>query len=253
MLVRNVDAGKMTVAIYDSRVAMGNAAALEGAAKLREFLKDKEEVNVLFACAVSQLEFFDALFVQPDIAWERVNGFVMDEYMGVDAGHPGLLANFAKANIFGRAPFKNGFVMNGANPDFEGECERYAELLRKHPLDITFLGVGENGHLAYNEPGIADFNDPKLVKIVEMDEKSRVQAIHDGTFSDVSEVPKNAMTITVPPMIQAAYVSVVVPGPHKTEAIYKTVNDPINIDCPSTVLREVECVLYTETEGGARI
>jgi len=252
-LIKTVKAQNMTVAVYDSRTAMGNAAAIDVAAKLREFLSQKDEVNILFPCAVSQLEFFDGLFSQPDIAWERVNAFVMDEYLGIDKDHPGLLANFAGVHIFNRVNFKNGFAMNGANPDFEGECERYATLLRKHPLDISCLGVGENGHLAYNEPGIADFNDPKLVKVVDTDPKSHIQAVRDGIFPSANDVPRKAMTVTVPPMVNAAYISAVVPGPQKADAIYKTVHHVISTDCPSTILRDYECVLYTDVDGGGRL
>ena len=251
--VKTLKTGSMTVAVYDSRTSMGAAAAIAVAAKLRQFLAEKEEVNILFPCAVSQLEFFDALFTQPGIAWERVNAFVMDEYLGLDKDHPGLLANFAQVNIFSRVSFKNGFAMNGTNPDFEGECERYAALLRKHPLDISCLGVGENGHLAYNEPGIADFNDPKLVKVVDTDPMSHIQAVRDGIFPNAGDVPRVAMTVTVPPMVNAAYISAVVPGPQKADAIYKTVHDVISTDCPSTILRNYECVLYTDVDGGGRI
>ena len=252
-LVRTVKANKMTVAIYDSRASMGSAAAIDAAAKLREFLAAKEEVNILFPCAVSQFEFFDALFSQHGIEWERVNCFVMDEYLGVSIDSPARLANFAQKHIFSKVPFKNGFAMDGANPDFEAACRAYAELLEKHPLDISCLGVGENGHLAYNEPGIADFNDPKLVKVVEIDPASRVQAVRDGTFASAEDCVQYAMTITVPPMVNAAYISAVVPGPQKAKAIYKTVHDAVSTDCPSTILRSYECVLYTDMDGGAKV
>jgi glucosamine-6-phosphate deaminase len=143
--------------------------------------------------------------------------------------------------------------MDGRNPDYEAECERYATLLKQHPLDISCLGIGENGHLAYNEPGTADFNDPKLVKVIEMVEASRIQAIHDGTFPKMEDVPQKALTITVPPMINAGYIFAVAPGPNKTEAINKTVNDEISTACPSTILRNFDCILYTDTDGGAKI
>jgi len=232
---------------------MGQAAAIDVADKLREVIAYKGEANILFPCAVSQLEFFEALFTQRWINWGRVNAFVMDEYLGLDVNHPGLLANFADVHIFGKVNFNNAFAMNGANPDFEGECQRYAELLTQYPLDISCLGVGENGHLAYNEPGVADFNDPKLVKIIDTDPMSHIQAVRDGIFPSIDDVPRVAMTVTVPPMVNAAYISAVVPGPQKACAIYKTVHDAISVDCPSTILRNYECVLYTDVDGGGRI
>lgn len=247
--IRTIPAGKMQLQVYETRAQMGKAAADHAEGLLREALQKQEEVSVLFACAVSQLEFFPALFARKDIAWNRVVGFVMDEYMGLAEGSPYLLSNFAGEHIFSQVPFKAGYVMNGASPDAQAECRRYAGLLAEHPLDIVFLGIGENGHLAYNDPAVADFDDPALVKLVEIDETSRMQAIHDGAFPTLEVVPHQALTVTIPAMTNAPYKMVVVPGPQKAHALRDTVNSPISTRCPATILRNYACTLFTDEDG----
>ena len=247
-LVKTVKAGAAIVAVYESRKAMGRAAAADAAAALRKILSEKEEVNVIFPCAVSQLEMFDELFVAEGIAWDRVNAFVMDEYLGLPENHPSLLSFFAEKHIFSRVKFKSCNAMNGANPDFEAECARYAALLAEKPLDFSCMGIGENGHLAYNDPHVADFNDKKLVKTVEIDATSRMQSIHDGTFKTLEEVPAVAMTVTIPPMLAPRMIATV-PGPQKANALRDTVNAEISTACPATILRNHAMVIYTDVDG----
>ena len=177
----------------------------------------------------------------------------MDEYLGLSPGSEYLLSNFAQRYIFSQKDFKGVFPMNGANTDFKAECDRYTRLLQKHPLDIVCLGIGENGHLAYNDPHIADFNDPFMVKIVEIDEKSRWQAVHDGVFPTLSDVPKAAMTVTLPVMMNARFKSVVAPGPLKANAIRDVVYNTISTDCPASILRKYECTLFTDEDGAGLI
>ena len=251
-LVKTVPADKATVAVYESRKAMGYAAAQEGCAAINDFIAKKGEVSVLFACAVSQTEFFEEIF-KMDIDWSKVNGFVMDEYAGVPKDHPALLANFAKRNIYADRGFKNEFIFDGSNPDLDAEARRYSDLLTKHPLDIVFLGIGENGHLAYNDPHVADFNDPLLAKPVVIDEMSRVQAVHDGTFATAAEAPEWSLTVTMPAMTNAPYKMAVVPGPQKAEAIRATVQDEISTKCPASILRNYDCIIYTEVEGASKL
>ena len=251
-LVRTIPAGAAKVAVYESRKAMGRAAAMDAADALRKILSEKEEANVVFPCAVSQLEMFDELFAAEGIAWDRVNAFVMDEYLGLPENHPSLLSFFAEKHIFSRVKFKSANAMNGANPDFNAECERYAALLADKPIDFTCMGIGENGHLAYNEPEVADFNDKKLVKTVKIAEASRTQSIRDGTFKTMEEVPAVAMTITIPPMLAPRMIATV-PGPQKANALRDTVNAEISTACPATILRKYEMVIYTDVDGAKQL
>ena len=247
-LVKTIQAGAAKVAVYESRKAMGKAAAADAAAALRKILSEKEEANVLFPCAVSQLEMFDALFAAEGVDWNRVNGFVMIEYLGLPKNHPALLSKFAEKYIFSRVSFKSGNTIDGTNPDFEAECVRYAALLADRPIDFSCIGIGENGHLAYNEPHAADFNDKKLVKIVEIDAASKKQVVRDGTFPTLKEVPALVMTVTIPPIL-APHMIAAVPGLQKANVLYDTVNAEISAECPATILRKYEMVIYTDLDG----
>jgi glucosamine-6-phosphate deaminase len=252
-MLRSISAGQMTVGIYKTRDDMGYAAAADTCEALKSFLSKKPEVNVIFPCAMSQLDFFKYLFSMPGIEWERVNAFIMDEYMGLSPDSPQALINFANENIFGKVNFKNNFAFNAANPDFDDECRRFSDLLEKHPLDIACLGIGENGHLAYNEPHVADFFDPKLAKIVYIDEKSRNQAVHDGVFQSVDDVPKAAITVTIPAMLRAEYLSTVVPTKYKQNAVKDTVCGEISTRCPASILRVKPSFLYVDSDAGAML
>ena len=250
-MLRSLTSGQMKVGIYKTRDDMGFAAAADVAEKLNEFLAKKPHVNMIFPCAMSQLDFFKHLFSSSGIEWERVNAFIMDEYMGLAPDSPKALSNFANEKIFGKVSFQNNFAFNAANPDFENEAERFSALLQKHPLDIACLGIGENGHLAYNEPHVADFFDTKLAKIVYIDEKSKAQAVHDGVFASVDEVPKAAITVTIPPMLRAEYLSAVVPTAYKQNAVKGTVHGEITTQCPASILRVKPSFLYVDSEAGA--
>lgn len=250
-LVRELTSGKMTVAVYTTRDDMGKAVAADCAAAARKLLAEKDEVNILFPCAFSHIDFFKYFFVQEGIDWSRMNAFVMDEYLGLPEGSPYLLSNFAQEHIFSKVPFKNCFAMNGAAKDFQAECDRYADLLREHPLDMACLGIGETGHLAYNEPHVADFNDPVLVKHIQLDEQSVEQAIHDGAFPTPDSVPRHAMTVTIPVMTAPVYKQAVAPTAFKKDSIFKTVRGEVTTQCPASILQNYACILYTDVEGAS--
>ncbi len=163
-----------------------------------KLLEQKDEVNILFPCAFSHIDFFKYFFSQPGVGLGTNERFVMDEYLGLPEGSPYLLSNFAQEQYLFQSAFKNAFAMNGAATDYQAECDRYAALLAKHPLDMACLGIGENGHLAYNEPAVADFNDPLQVKYIAVSQESIEQAVHDGAFPTLESVPRHAMTITIP-------------------------------------------------------
>ncbi|MGN0763301.1 MAG: 6-phosphogluconolactonase [Aristaeellaceae bacterium] len=241
--------GRMTVKVFRNRDEMGAAAAQRCAEELRRLLQEQDEVNMLFPCAASHMDFFHCFFRQEGIAWERVNAFVMDEYLGLEPGSPYVLANFAQEHIFSQAPFKATYAMDGTSRDNQAECDRYAAIISSHPFDMACLGIGETGHLAYNDPQVADFADPEMVKYVEIDERSRAQAVHDGAFPTLASVPRYAMTVTMPVMTRTPYKQVVVPTAFKKQAIYQTCHGPITTACPASILRNEDCILYTDRDG----
>lgn len=236
--------------IYDDRTEMGFAAAADAARHIRKTLREKDEVNCIFAAAPSQHEFLHALCMA-DIPWERVNAFHMDEYVGLGADHPAAFSNYLNQEIFERLPFGGVYRMDGQRPAAE-ECRRYSELLRRYPPDLTFMGIGENGHIAFNEPKYADFEDAELVKPVRLDPDSRLQQVHDGCFARLEDVPKEAITLTIPILVSAAYVFCVVPGDTKACALRRALKGPVSADCPASVLRtHKRAVIYADRKSAS--
>lgn len=227
---------KLNVKVFEDRPALGAAAAEAFTEKVAELLETKEYVNVIFASAPSQNEFLAELN-QKNVEWNRINAFHMDEYVGLDENHPAGFGNFLKDRLFENVSCREVHYMNGNAPDIQEECERYASLLSKYPTDIVVLGIGENTHLAFNDPHVADFNDPLIVKVVDLDQDCRVQQVNDGCFSNIREVPTHALTITMPALFKSTFVYAIVPGAFKASAIAHTINSDISELYPSTILR----------------
>ena len=227
---------ELKVKIFPTREEMGGCAADDVAAAVEALLTEKDEINMIFAAAPSQNDVLAAL-VKKDIEWGRINAFHMDEYIGLPEGAPQSFGNYLKEHIFGLVGFKSVNYINASATDKEAECERYTALLKKYPVDIVCLGIGENGHIAFNDPHIAFFNDGKRVKIADLDEKCRMQQVHDGCFAALSDVPEYALTLTIPSLTAARYMFCVVPTDKKAEAVRTTVYGEIGEYCPATVMR----------------
>lgn len=243
---------KLHVRSYPTRAQMGAAAAEEGAALLRRLLARQDEVRVVFAAAPSQNEFLAALCRAPDIAWQRVAAFHMDEYIGLEEAAPQGFGNFLRRNIFDRLPFKRVCCLNGGAADLQAECSRYGALLQEAPIDIVFLGIGENGHIAFNDPPVADFSDPAAVKVVELDAVCRNQQVHDGCFDSLEQVPTHALTLTVPTLASARHHFCIVPAAAKAEAVRACVRGAIEPRCPASILRTcADAALYLDADSAA--
>ncbi|MBQ8341683.1 MAG: glucosamine-6-phosphate deaminase [Clostridia bacterium] len=242
----------LKVNIYDTRAEMGAAAAKDIKACLLSLLKEKETVNMIFAAAPSQNEVLAALATDREIPWSRVNAFHMDEYIGLAADAPQGFGNFLKAHIFGLADFGSVSYIDITASDAEQECERYARLLAEYPTDIVVMGIGENGHIAFNDPPVADFDDPKAVKPVELDEICRNQQVNDGCFARLEDVPKTAITLTVPTLFAGKHLFCIVPAATKARAVRATLCDDISEKCPATVLRRhASATLYLDGDSSA--
>ena len=166
---------KLEIKIFETRDEMGKAAAEDIAAAIKAMLSEKPEINMIFAAAPSQNDMLLHLCEANDIEWERINAYHMDEYIGLNPDAPQCFSNFLKTYIFDLKPFKSVNCINAGAADAWAEAERYAKLLEENPVDIVCMGIGENGHIAFNDPHVADFNDEKTVKIVELDEVCRMQ------------------------------------------------------------------------------
>ncbi len=245
---------KLKVNIYPDRAEMGRGVADAVASKIKELLAKQERVSMIFAAAASQNEFLDFLATIPGIDWSRVVVFHMDEYIGLPAGHPQLFGVYLCKKIFDRVKPGKVFLLNGQTTSLEQEMERYTQLLREYPLDIACIGIGENGHIAFNDPGIADFNDPVAIKLVEPDLTSRNQQVHDGCFQSLAEVPTQAYTLTIPALTAASWVYCTVPGSTKRQAVFNTVRGEVTPACPASILRMIEhAALFVDRDSAADI
>lgn len=244
----------LRVHIYPNRQQLGMAAAGEAGRCIRELLAGQPEVNMIFAAAASQNEFLEALVQEPGIDWQRIRAFHMDEYRGLPTSHPQRFGNFLYKKIFGRVPFKQVFYLNESGSNDEQECVRYAGLLEQYKTHITCMGIGENTHLAFNDPHVADFRDPELVKLVDLDETCRQQQVNDGCFAFLEEVPSYAYTLTIPALLRADHIFCMVPGKNKAPAVRHTLTEAVSERYPSTSLREhSHAVLFLDRDSASEL
>lgn len=242
----------LTYTIYSSRDEMGRQAALDVAKAIKEELAHKDEIGIIFAAAPSQNEFLAALVADTTIPWERINAFHMDEYIGLPADAPQGFGNFLADRIFKKVPFKSVHYITSNAADPDKTIEEYTAQLKNNSIDITCMGIGENAHIAFNDPHVADFNDPKLMKIVDLDMKCRTQQVHDGCFKTIDEVPTQAFTLTIPVLMNSKHVFCMVPSATKAQAVYNTINAEITEKYPSTIMRRKPgCRLYLDPDSAS--
>jgi glucosamine-6-phosphate deaminase len=246
--------GDIEVQVHSSRGKMGRAAAATIAAALRACLRARPAVRMIFAAAPSQTEMLGDLVTEPDIDWHRVTAFHMDEYIGLEPDAPQRFAIWLRHHLFDRQPFGAVRLLDPSN-DPALAASNYARALAEAPIDIVCLGIGVNGHLAFNDPPVADLKDPLDVKIVELDAVCRQQQVDDGCFAAFEDVPTHAITLTVPRLLRADRLFCVVPGTAKREAVRCALYDPIDAACPATALRQHRAVtlfLDAESNPGVR-
>jgi glucosamine-6-phosphate deaminase len=250
--VSNPHAGNTITQIYENRALMGEDAADMVCSRINNLFNLQDFVNIIFAAAPSQNEFLAALIKKKAIDWGHVNAFHMDEYIGLPENDPRKFASFLNEKIFSRLPFHSVNLINGNTANPETECRGYSELLRHNSPDIVCMGIGENGHIAFNDPHVADFNDPLQVKVVSLDTACRQQQVNDGCFNKLNEVPINAITLTIPALIAARYVYCIVPGEKKAKAVYNTLNADIIEKYPSTILRNhADAILFLDKDSSS--
>jgi len=225
------------VSVFADRRALGKAAAGAVRAEISRASKAGGDVSMIFAAAPSQDEFLQELSSAGDVEFSRITAFHMDEYIGLPGEAEQRFATYLKRRLFGLVRFNRVHYLRPPEGDPAPECARYASLLDAVTPDIVCMGIGENGHIAFNDPGAADFSDPRAVKVVELDARCRLQQVHDGCFSRLEEVPARAITLTIPALMRARFISCVVPGATKAEAVEQTLRGPIDPGCPASILR----------------
>jgi glucosamine-6-phosphate deaminase len=230
----------LRVVVHEDRARLGRAAARDVARAIAARQANAGRANVVFASAPSQNEFLASLVALGAIDWSRVVAFHMDEYVGIGPDHPHSFRRFLQEHLFGLVGLSRDRLRLIAGEDSERPlrtCLAYEDILLAQPPDIVCAGIGENGHLAFNDPPVADFLDPVLVKVIRLDPRCREQQLHDGGFGDIADIPSHGYTLTIPALLSAPTVSVVVPGPRKAEAVLTTLRGPIAESCPASVLR----------------
>lgn len=230
-------AGRLAVHRYPTRREMGAAAAAHAAATIRRLSEKYTVVPVIFATGASQLETLRALVALAQIPWDRVVGFHMDEYVAISDRHPASFRCYLRRELAGKVPMREFHNVEGDAADPERECERYAGLLRSYAPPLCLAGIGENGHLAFNDPAVADFSDPRDVKIVTLDRECRGQQVAEGWFPNIDAVPTRAITLTIPALFRVPEIILSVPGERKTAIVARTVHEEISTNCPATILR----------------
>ena len=255
MPYKTLEAEKLRVSVYANRIEMGAAAAAEAGDRIKELLATRDGyVSIIFAAAPSQNEFLLHLSRDASIYWPRIIAFHMDEYVGLEQSAPQSFSTFLRNSIFEKVPVHKVHYIDGSAENPAAECERYTSLLKQYPPDIVCMGIGENTHIAFNDPYIADFNDQHLVKVVTLDQASRDQQVHDGCFPDISKVPTEAITLTVPALLQAGSLFCMVPGKNKATAVFKTLYDEVSNATPSTSLRaHPDARLYLDVDSAAQL
>ncbi|MFP4978694.1 glucosamine-6-phosphate deaminase [Paenibacillus sp. CN-4] len=243
-------ADNMPVQVYERRKEMGDAAAARVADNIRELQQDAGRVvRIVFAAAPSQNELYAGLAGEQGIDWSRVAAFHMDEYIGLAAEAPQRFGRYLTDRLFSRVQPGRVELLDGLG-DPEQECRRYAELLNERPIDIVCLGIGENGHIAFNDPPVADFADPYPVKKVELDEACRRQQVNDGCFAEIGGVPTHALTLTVPALMAGRRLYAIVPGASKRAALHAALHGPVTTACPASILRTHPGItLFTDREA----
>ena len=247
-LIHDFLVDQLQVKTFQTRKQMGRAAGQAAAKAIAKTIAHQGTARVIFAAAPSQNETLASLIADTSVDWSKVTAFHMDEYIGLSEDAPQRFSHYLKERVFDRLPLAAVHLLGMQPP--ESDCEYYANLLAEKPIDVVCLGIGENGHIAFNDPPVADFSDPQLVKIVTLDLPCRQQQVNDGCFPNIDAVPKTAVTLTIPALMRGATLICTVPGPTKRDAVRATLHDEISTRCPATILRMHEnCTLYLDADS----
>jgi glucosamine-6-phosphate deaminase len=246
--------GTATVEVHPNRYAAGAAAARAASKALIELAKAHNSIGVIFATGASQFEILNELTHLPDIPWDQIRGFHMDEYVNLPADHPASFRRYLRERLTGKVRMKEFFEIDGSAPDPEQTSRNYATKLRLADPQVCFLGIGENGHLAFNDPPVADFTDPLDAKIVVLDALCRQQQMAEGWFPSVEQVPARAITLTIPTLLRVPKLIVSVPGIRKAMIVRRALEEAISTECPATILRtHPDTTIYLDLESASEL
>jgi|HubBroStandDraft_1064217.scaffolds.fasta_scaffold37640_1 glucosamine-6-phosphate deaminase len=245
---------RLKVEVHPDKESAGRAAAQETAEYLRRMGSAQDAVAVIFATGASQLDMLRALVAAPDIPWNKIVGFHLDEYVDLDENHAASFRRYLRENLTSRIRMREFFAIDGSSPDHDAVCREYAERMRAAGPQLCLLGIGENGHLAFNEPAEADFHDPADVKMVTLDATCRQQQTAEGWFGSIEEVPARAITVTIPALFRVPRLILTIPGKRKAHIVRRAFTEPISTHCPATVLRtHPDATVYLDLDSAAEL
>ena len=240
----------LEVRVHPSLSSLAADAADAATTAIATAIEARGAASVMLATGNSQLAFLDEL-VRRDIDWSRVTVTHMDEYVGVDDTHSASFARYIRERVVDVVAPATAYLIDGT-AEVEAEIARYTAILREHPLDLCCLGIGENGHLAFNDPPVADFDDPLDLTEVELDDACRQQQVGEGHFPNVDAVPRTAITVTIPALLRARRVLAIVPESRKAAAVHAALTGPISTDCPASTLRRTpQATVYLDPGSAA--
>ena len=246
--------GSLKLQIHADERAAGAAAAHAAAETLQQLDQKANGIGVIFATGASQLEMLRALTAMPGLPWRKVRGFHLDEYIGLDEQHPASFRQYLQKNLAQRVRLQEFFAIDGSSSDLDRVRREYVERLRAAAPQLCLLGIGENGHLAFNDPPEANFDDPEAMKVVTLDAECRQQQLAEGWFQRFEDVPERALTVTIPTILKVPKLIVSIPGYRKAQSVRRTLLEPISTACPATILRShPDVTLFLDQASAAEL
>jgi glucosamine-6-phosphate deaminase len=244
----------LKIEVYSDKESAGEAAAAAAAAAMRQLAGASGDIGVIFATGASQIPTLHSLTQIVDLPWNRILGFHMDEYEKMQPEHPASFRGYLRERLTSKVPIKQFYEIDGTVRDLEQLCVEYSSKLKAANPQLCLLGIGENGHLAFNDPPVADFNDPEDMKIVELDAACRQQQFAEGWFESLEDIPKHAATLTIPALFRVPKLIASVPGPRKAHIVFRSLTEPISTECPATILRRhPDCTVYLDQESASEL
>jgi glucosamine-6-phosphate deaminase len=252
--VRVFQVENLAVEIHPDAKSMGEAAALAAAHALKKLSSTRESLGVIFATGASQLDTLEALTRLDGIPWSRVEGLHLDEYVGLPAAHFASFRRYLSENLTRKVTLKVFHEVDGSATDPNEICRLYTAILHAANPQLCLLGIGENGHLAFMDPAVADFSDPQDVKVVALDAECRAQQVAEGWFNNPEEVPDTAISMTIPAILRVPKLIVSVPGARKAAIVRRTLEEAISTNCPATILRtHPDVTVYLDLESASEL
>ena len=244
----------LKIEIYPNGEALGEAAAQDAAEALKQLGQSSDEFGVIFATGASQLNTLHTLTGLPGLPWSKIRGFHMDEYIGMARENRASFRRYLRENLSGKVSMKEFSEIDGTASDIAALCSAYQAKLRAANPQLCLLGIGENGHIAFNDPAEADFVDPVDLKVVQLDEPCRQQQFAEGWFETFNDVPTSAITVTIPALFRVPKLILSVPGTRKAEIVRSILTEPISTEYPATIMRRhPNATLYLDAESAAQI